>query len=106
MRPLKENEDFCFSEIIIEEEPIHAVKLLTGPFKNTIVYYGHVKLVPENSLHRLAFQYTIWDSAGFTKEELVGSSAFTTTLGEILSSIIADENHMGEYATPARRDDS
>ena len=102
---LKENEDYCFSEIIIAEEPIHAVKILTGAFTNVIVYYGHVKLVPENGSHRLAFQYTIWDSASFTKKELVESAEFTNRLGDTLASIIADENNVGEYGSP-RADDS
>jgi hypothetical protein len=97
---LTENEDYCFSEIIIAEEPIHAVKILTGPYMNVMVYYGYVKLIPEHGTHRLAFQYTIWDSASFTKKELVESQAFIMRVGDTLASIIADEKNVGEYGTP------
>lgn len=101
---LKENEDYCFSEIIIAEEPIHAVKILTGPYKHVVIYYGHVKVVPENGTHRLAFQYTIWDSASFTKKELVESPEFIMRVGDTLASIIADEKNVGEYGSPRAND--
>jgi hypothetical protein len=101
---LRENEDYCFSEIIIAEEPIHAVKILTGPYKNVVIYYGHVKLIPENGTHRLAFQYTIWDSSSFTKKELVESAEFIMRVGDTLASIIADEKNVGEYGSPRAND--
>ena len=105
LSPLKKiNEDYCFTEIILEEETVNAVKILTGPFENVIYYYGHVKVVPEGESHRLAYQYTIWDSASFTKAELTGSAAFTNSIGDILVAIISDEDNMGEYGTP-RADD-
>jgi len=67
---------------------------------NVMVYYGYVKLIPEHGTHRLAFQYTIWDSASFTKKELVESQAFIMRVGDTLASIIADEKNVGEYGTP------
>jgi hypothetical protein len=106
-KPLpKENEDYCFSEIILAEETVNAVKILTGPFKNVIYYYGHVKIVPEGDTHRLAYQYTIWDSARFTKAELTDAVEFSNTMGDILVAIIADENNVGEYSGPTREDDT
>jgi len=106
-RPLlKENEEYCFTEIILEEEKVNAVKLLTGPFAGVAYYYGHVKVVPENGTHRLAYQYTIWDSASFTKAELTGSAAFTNSIGDVLVALIADENQSGEYNGPTRIDDT
>ncbi len=101
---LKENEDYLFSEIILAEESINAVKLLTGPFKNMTYYYGHVKVVPEGTSHRLAYQYTIWDSAGFTKAELTQSPEFINHIGDVLVAIIADENNAGEYGSLSKVD--
>lgn len=105
-KPLKkENEDYCFTEIILVDETVNAVKILTGPYKNVVYYYGHVKVVHEGNTHRLAYQYTIWDSANFTKAELIGSPVFTNGIGDILVAIITDENNSGEYGTP-RADDT
>lgn len=102
----KENKDYLFTEIILAEETVNAVKLLDGPYANVVYYYGHVKVVPEGDTHRLAYQYTIWDSAGFTKAELVGAEAFTTLIGDVLVAIITDENNVGEYDGPSRSDDT
>lgn len=101
----KENEDYCFTEIPLNEELITGVKLLDGPFENVIYYYGHVKLVPEGDMHKLAFQYTVWDSANHSRELLNGKE-FISYLGDVLVAIIADENKSGEYNDPARTDDS
>jgi hypothetical protein len=107
LQPLKkENKDYLFTEIILAEEKVNAIKLLDGPYANVVYYYGHVKVVPEGTTHRLAYQYTIWDSASFTKAELVNSTVFTTLIGDILVAIIADENNSGEYNGPTRSDNS
>lgn len=104
-RPLlKEDVHYAFTEIMLDEW-INAVKLLDGPFKDVIYYYGHVKLIPnEDGSNRLAYQYTIWDPAGREKNQLVGSQAFLNHIGDVLVSIIADENGKGEYATPRSHD--
>lgn len=102
----KENKDYLFTEIILAEETVNAIKLLDGPYAHVIYYYGHVKVVPEGDTHRLAYQYTIWDSAQFTKKELVESTEFTTLIGDVLVAIITDENNSGEYNGPSRSDDT
>lgn len=94
------NEDFAFTDIVIEGEMVNAVKILTGEFAKVIYYYGHVKIVPENNSHRLAYQYTIWDPAGRSTDSLKNSPAFVNLLGDILVVIIADESEEGEYVTP------
>lgn len=96
---LKENEDFLFTEIIIAEELVNAVKILKGDHENVIYYYGHVKMVPVDDLFTLAYQYTVWDSAGHSKAELTEAPAFKTLLGDILVAIIADEKDKGEYVS-------
>lgn len=107
LTPLKkENKDYLFTEIILAEETVNAVKLLDGPYTNVVYYYGHVKVVPEGNTHRLAYQYTIWDSAQFTKKELVESAEFTTLIGDVLVAIITDENNSGEYNGPSRSHDT
>ena len=65
-----------------------------------------MKIVPEGDTHRLAYQYTIWDSARFTKAELTDVVEFSNTMGDILVAIIADENNVGEYSGPIREDDT
>ena len=101
---LKENEDFLFTEIILAEEVVNAVKILRGDFENVVYYYGHVKMVPQGALFTLAYQYTIWDSAGHSKDELSKSQAFMTQLGDILVAIIADEKDKGEYVQIRKHD--
>lgn len=104
-RPLlKEGINYTFTEIMLDEW-VNAVKVLDGPFKDVIYYYGHVKLIPnDDGSNRLAYQYTIWDPAGREKNQLVGSPEFMNLIGDILVSIIADENGQGEYATPRSHD--
>ena len=100
MKPLlKENEDYLFTEIILSEELVSAVKILKGDYENVVYYYGHVKMVPQGNLFSLAFQYTIWDSAGHSKAELSQSKDFITHLGDVLVAIIADEKDKGEYVS-------
>jgi len=96
--------DYEFTEIIVAEEHVDAIRLLTGPFANVIFYYGHVKVVPEGETHRLAYQYTIWDTAGLLKSDLVNSKDFTTHLGDILAAIILDESQEGEYVSTRKHD--
>lgn len=106
LKPLmKENEDFCFSEIPLNDELVNGIKLLSGPYENVIYYYGHVKLVPEGDMHRLAFQYTVWDSASHSRDSL-NSKEFISHLGDVLVAIIADENKSGEYNGPSGTNDS
>lgn len=76
---------------------MNAVKILKGDYENVVFYYGHVKMVPQDQLFNLAFQYTIWDSAGHSKQELAQAQPFITHLGDILVAIIADEKDKGEY---------
>lgn len=85
-------------------EQVDAVRILTGPFVGVTVYYGHVKVVPEGGTHRLAFQYTLWDTAKLLKVDLVNSKEFTTHLGDILAAIILDESQEGEYVSTRKHD--
>jgi hypothetical protein len=106
-QPLKqENKDYLFTEVFLADEIVNAVKLLDEPYANVIYYYGHVKVVPEGNSHRLAYQYTIWDSAGYTKGELSKSDVFKTLIGDVLVAIITDENNSGEYDGPSRSNDT
>jgi hypothetical protein len=93
-----------FTEIVIADEFVHAIKILKGSFKNIVYYYGGVKIVPEDDNHKLAYQYTVWDSAGISKDFLKNSEEFTTLMGDILVAIIADESEEGEYVTPREHD--
>jgi hypothetical protein len=77
---------------------------LTEPYSKVIYYYGYVKVVPEGNLNKLAYQYTLWDTACFTKGQLTGSAAFNTRIGDVLVSIIADEHGKGEYVSPRVND--
>jgi len=107
MKPLmKENEDYCFTEIPLGDDLVSAIKLLRGPFEHVVYYYGHVKIVPEGDVHKLAYQFTIWDSASFTRDQLTKSQEFMTHIGDVLVAIIADENKSGEYDGPTRIDDT
>jgi hypothetical protein len=99
-RPLlKEGVDYTFIEIQLDE-PVDAIKITKGPFADVVYYYGGVKIIPESNVNRLAYQYTIWDSAGHPKQELISSSEFQTYIGDILVSIITDEQNKGVYAAP------
>lgn len=105
LRPLlKLSEDYEFTEIILADEVVNAVKILKGEFVNVTYYYGHVKVIPEGEINRLAYQYTIWDSAGHTKGYITQSQEFTNFIGDVLVAIIADENDKGEYVSPRIND--
>lgn len=91
--------DYEFTAIHLAGEEVDAVRLLTGPFVGVTVYYGHVKVVPEGGTHRLAFQYTLWDTAELSKVDLVQSKEFSMHLGDILAAIILDESKEGEYVS-------
>ena len=101
---LKLNVDFLYTEIILAEEVVNAIKILRGIHKNVVYYYGHIQVVPEGESHRLAYQYTVWDSAGHSKEDLKKSHEFTTLMGDVLVAIIADDDNAGEYVTPKEQE--
>lgn len=85
---------------------VQAIKLMNGPFVNVVYYYGGVKIVPEHGTNRLAFQYTIWDTAGRTKADLTASKEFTTHLGDVLVSIISSEHGELEYPTEEKESET
>ena len=102
---LKINEDYCFVEIDVAGEAVHAVKLLALPYKDVVYYYGYVKLIPEGKTHTLSFQYTVWDPASHVREVLKTSEEFKNHIGDVLVAIMTDENIIGEFHAPSRNDD-
>lgn len=101
----EEHVDFEFVDITLDE-PISAVKLLQDPYAGIIYYYGWVKPQPlDNGVMGLAFQYTLYDTAGRPNKDLVTSKEFTNYLGDVLTTIIMNEQHNLESVTTKDIDD-
>jgi hypothetical protein len=95
----QENTDYTFVDITLDE-PVSAVKLLVEPYAGIVYYYGWVKpQALDNGVMGLAFQYTLYDTAGRPYKDLVGSQEFTNHLGDVLTSIIMSEQHNLESVT-------
>ena len=52
--------DYEFTGIILAEEHVDAIRLLTGPFANVVIYYGMVKVIPEGDTHRQPINAKNW----------------------------------------------
>ena len=96
----QENLDYEFVDITIDEELVSAVKILYGPYVGVTYYYGWVRPTPlEDGTLGLSYEYTLFDSAGRPFEDLVNSQEFTNYLGDVLTSIIMNEQHKLESVT-------
>lgn len=95
----QEGIDYVFVDITLDE-PISAVKLLLEPYQGIIYYYGWVKPQPlDDGVMGLAFQYTLYETAGRPYKDLVNSKEFTNYLGDVLTTIIMNEQHKLESVT-------
>lgn len=86
----QEGVDFMFldSEYQSHENygPNPCVKILKGPYKNIVVKYGLIQIVPENP-PRLQYNYIILDNNGHDEKVLNKSQQFWTILGQIITEV-------------------
>lgn len=102
----QEDIDYVFTEIFHNEECLNGVKVLAGPYKDVVYYYGRVKVVPPetpNTPAVLSFDYHAHSvPSGLTHFDL-GTTEFKQFAGDILMSILL-HNEQGEYATLREHD--
>ncbi len=102
----QENIHYEFFTITLGQESVDAIKIIDGPYKDVVYYYGRVKVVPPevpDSPAVLSFDYhTHIIPSGLTHIDL-GSFEFKQFVGDILMSILL-HNEQGEYATIREHD--
>jgi hypothetical protein len=96
----QENLDYEFVDITLDNEPVSAVRLLREPYVGVTFYYGWVR--PQQLVNGdmgLSFEYNIHDDAGHRFGDLRLSQEFINRLGDVLSSIIMNEQNKLESVT-------
>lgn len=86
----QENIDYTFVDLPLDTgETVSAVRILVGPYKGIVYSYGWVAPRPgDDGVHVLEFNFTLHDIGERDKMVLAHTPAFTTQMGDILSSII------------------
>lgn len=81
-------------------ETVSAVKLLKEPYVGVTYFYGWVRPQPlEDGAMGLSFEYTLCDPVGYPFRDLIDSQEFTNYVGDVLASIIMNEQHKLESVT-------
>ena len=95
MKSYKEGVDWDFIIDDAVEVATVPIKILTGPFKDTVYSYGRVAFRPlENGDISLEFKYNVEDSP-LNKSDLESHEDFRGQLGDILVSIIESNIERG-----------
>lgn len=95
----QEDETYTFTEIIHNDECVNGIKVIDGPYKDVIYYYGRVKIVPPElpgSPAVLSFDYHAHSIPSNLTHQILGSGEFKKFAGDVLMSIIL-HNEQGEY---------
>lgn len=94
MREFKEEVDYTYIIPSNEGTTVH-LKLLTGPYVDTVYQYGKVKFDEEkNGDIYLRFVYNVVESP-LEKAELEGSLDFKNYIGDILVNIMSQDANKG-----------
>lgn len=95
----KEDETYIFTEIFHADECLNGIKVIDGPYKDVIYYYGRVKIVPPEHPGTpavLSFDYHAHFIPSNLTHQILGSDEFKKFAGDVLMSIIL-HNEQGEY---------
>ena len=79
--------DYCFIYPKDDGTAVH-IKLLEGPYKDTIFKYGKVKFKEENDQVYLLFAYDVLESTVSKPKKLQKDSEFKNYLGDLLVEIM------------------
>ena len=95
--------DYCFIYPKDDAQSVH-IKLLEGPYKDTIFKYGKVKFKEENDQVYLLFAYDVLESTVSKPKKLQKDSEFKNYLGDLLVEIMGS-NIEQEVMDETRADD-
>ena len=85
---MEEGLDYCFIYPKDEETTVH-VKLLEGPYKDTIYKYGKVKFEEKNGEMYLIFAYDVLESSVAKPKKLEKDEDFKNHIGNLLVEIMS-----------------
>ncbi len=80
--------DYCFIYPKDDKTTVH-IKLLEGPYKDTIFKYGKVKFKEEDELMHLLFAYDVLESTVKKPSKLEKDIDFKDYLGDLLVEIMS-----------------
>lgn len=93
--------DYCFIYPKDDAQSVH-IRLLTGPYVDTIYKYGKVKFEEKNDEMHLLFQYDVLESKVSKPKKLEKDLAFKNYIGDLLVEIMGsniDEEVIDETGT-------
>jgi len=105
--PLPQEEvDYTFTELVIGEDVLSAIKIIDGSYSGVVYYYGRVKVIPPEIPETpaiLSFDYRVHSLPDGMDHRAVKGDDFKQRAGDILTAILLD-NGKGEYATIREHD--
>ena len=93
--------DYCFIYPKDDAQSVH-IRLLTGPYVDTIYKYGKVKFEEKNDEMHLLFQYDVLESKVSKPKKLEKDLTFKNYIGDLLVEIMGsniDEEVIDETGT-------
>jgi hypothetical protein len=83
-----EGTDYCYIYPKDDETAVH-IKLLDGPYKDTIFKYGKVKFEEKNEQMYLLFAYDVLESTVAKPKKMEKDNDFKNYLGDLLVEIMS-----------------
>ena len=80
--------DYCFIYPKDDIQTVH-IKLLDGPYKDTIFKYGKVKFKEENEQVYLLFAYDVLESPIMKPKKMEKDEAFKNYIGDLLVELMS-----------------
>ena len=96
-----EGQDYCFINPKDEKDTTH-VRILTGPYKDTLFKYGKVSFKEENGQAHLLFAYYVLESPVMKPKKLEQDADFKQYAGDLLVDLMRsnlDEEMIDETGT-------
>jgi len=92
--PIKETPTFIYQDVYTGSEWVQAIKIIDGPYKDVVYYYQLVRFDPDTV--KLSFTYVVQESP--YDPVVMLSKDFRSYIGDILVTILLNEDGQGEYA--------
>ena len=85
--------DYCYIFPKEDEKSVH-IRLLDGPYKDTIFKYGKVKFEEKNGQMYLLFAYDVLESTVDKPKKLEKDTTFKNYIGDLLVDIMSGNMEM------------
>jgi len=85
---MHEGIDYCFIYPKDDEQSVH-IRLLDGPYKDTVYKYGKVKFEEKNQQMYLLFAYDVLESVVSKPKKLEKDNDFKNYIGDLLVEIMS-----------------